>query len=291
MNDDMESRLSNAMSAQTQGVEPADEQAALAAISARVRARRRRGFIVLGVAAALLVLVASAVLLRRDDGSRTVNVTVASTEESSATTSTTTSTSTSTTTTTPSTTTSTTVLPAGPAPGHVWPLGATSDFTTPEDAASTFLSEYLGMFDEHVNATGLNGDHAIVDFSRSPTGAGAMSVDLVRHADHWFVVGARANEIVVDTPQPHDAITDPLTVSGQSVAFEAQLGLEVRPVGSITIVATGTAIGGSTEMQPFSTTLSVPTDNAQLVLIVFEGDARGAQTYAKATVVLLGPDR
>jgi len=291
MTDDMESRLSNAMNARTDNVEPADEQAALAAISARVRARRRRGFIVLGVAAALLVLVASAVLLRRDDGSHAVNVTVASTEESSATTSTTTSTSTSTTTTTTSTTTSTTVLPVGPAPGHVWPLGAKSDFTTPEDAAATFLSQYLGMFDQHVDATGLNGDHAIVDFKRDANGPETMSVDLVNHAERWYVVGARAYQIVVDTPQPYDAITDPLTVSGQSVAFEAQLGLEVRPVGSMTVVTTGTAMGGSTEMQPFSTTLSVPTDNAQLVLIVFEGDARGAQTYAKATVVLLGSDR
>jgi hypothetical protein len=290
MNDDMESRLTDAMKARTRNVEPADEQAAVARISSRVGARRRRGIVVLGVAAALAVLVGTAVLLRRDDGSDQVHVTVASTEEPSATTSTT-PTSTSTTTTAPSSTTSTTVLPAGPAPGHVWPLGTTSDFTTPEDAASTFLSQYLGMFDEHINATGINGDHAIVDFFRSASGAGAMSVDLVRHADHWFVVGARANEIVVDTPRTYEAITNPLTVSGQSVAFEAQLGLEVRPVGSTSVVATGQAMGGSTEMQPFSTTLPVPTGGGQLVLIVFEGDARGVQSYAKATVVLLGPDR
>ena len=49
-------------------------------------------------------------------------------------------------------------------------------------------------------------------------------------------------------------------------------------------------MGGSTEMQPFSTTITPPSTDQPLVLILFEGDASGAQTYTKATVIPLdGP--
>jgi len=72
------------------------------------------------------------------------------------------------------------------------------------------------------------------------------------------------------------------------VAFEAQLGIELRASGSMSVVATGTAMGGSSEMQPFDTTISPPPGDGPFVLLVFEGDASGAQSYSKVTVVLLG---
>ena len=295
---EMESRLNDAMQNQTQNVEPADEQAALASISARLRDRRKRGIIVLGVAAALAVLVGTTLLLRRDDGgSNQVHVSSTS-PSSSSTTKSSSSESTTTSTTTPTTTTlattTTAPLPLTPPPAFIWPPDGgdgRQGYDTPADAAHFFFVEYLGMTEETLGQTTLGTDTATVEgFARGP-GSARTVVDLVDTSAGWVVAGARADEIVVDTPQPHDAIADPLTVSGRSVAFEAQLGLEVRPLASMSVVATGTAMGGSTDVQPFSTTLSVPTDEAHLVLIVFEGDASGAQTYAKATVVLLGSDR
>ena len=44
----------------------------------------------------------------------------------------------------------------------------------------------------------------------------------------WVVIGAAADEIIVDQPRPGDPITSALTVAGRSVAFEAQLGLQLR---------------------------------------------------------------
>lgn len=168
----------------------------------------------------------------------------------------------------------------------MWPLSDAPTYTTPEDAATTFVHDYLRMIVDVPGATASDESHASVEFFANASGAGRMLVDVVRHGDSWYVIGSRADEIVVDAPQPNDPIHDPLTVSGRSVAFEAQLGLELRPLWSTSVVATGQAMGGSTEMQPFSTTMPGPRDGA--VLIVFEGDARGEQTYAKATVVLLG---
>ena len=107
--------------------------------------------------------------------------------------------------------------------------------------------------------------------------------------DGWVVTGANADQIVVDTPKPHDPVTQPITVSGQGTAFEAQLGVELRPLGSKTVIATGTAMAGANgEMGPFTTTIAPPSTDQPVVLIVFEADASGEQTYTYATVVLLG---
>ena len=299
MTDDMESRLTDAMQAQARDIEPADEHASLDRIAARVRARRRRGVIVLGVAAALAVLAGSLVLLRRgDDRSNQVHVTSDSPSSFSSTASSSSepTTTLAPTTSTPTTnvTTSTVTVPPTPPPAFIWPPyggDGRQGYDTPEDAAHFFFAEYLGMTGETLGQTVHSPDGTTVEgFARGP-GSARTLVDVADSSAGWVVIGARADEIEVDAPQPHDPVNDPLTVSGRSVAFEAQLGLEVRPLASMSAVANGTAMGGSTEMQPFSTTLSVPTDYRQLVLIVFEGDASGAQTYAKATVVMLGPDR
>jgi hypothetical protein len=105
----------------------------------------------------------------------------------------------------------------------------------------------------------------------------------------WVVTGANADQIRVDTPKPHDPVTQLITVSGQGSAFESQLGLELRPLGTKDVIATGTAMAGANgEIGPFTTTIGPPSTDQPVVLIVFEGDASGEQTYTYATVVLLG---
>ncbi len=103
----------------------------------------------------------------------------------------------------------------------------------------------------------------------------------------FVVVGATADEITVDTPHPNDALSSPLTISGKSVAFEATVGIQLRPADATTPVFEGNTNGGSTELQPFSTTITPPAIDQPLVLVVFEGDASGAGTMTKATVIPL----
>jgi len=297
MTDDMESKLTDAMKGQARNVEPADEQAALARITDRVNARRRRGFVVLGVAAALFVLLGSVLLLRGDDGSDQVHVTSdpssqssSSTESSSSEATTTSSTASSSTSAssssepTATTVAPTTIPPPAPPPPHVWPLSDATTYATPEAAAQSFVVEYLGMTNARVGAT--NGN--VVEIFGNSRASIRTLVDVVDSSAGWVVVGARADEIVVDQPQPYADPSSPMTVSGTSTAFEAQLGLQLRLAGSSTVVGEGTAMGGSNgEMGPFSTTMDVPPGDAPLVLIVFEGDASGEQTFTKASVVLL----
>jgi len=181
----------------------------------------------------------------------------------------------------------TTTLPASFP--HVWPLDTAGGSATPEEAAHGFFVDFLGMTEEQLGGTTLDtsGRATVEGFPRGP-GSARTVVDLVQTANGWVVTGARADQIVVDDPSPFGGVSHPMHVSGQSVAFEAQLGLELRTGGSTTVVASGTAMGGSTEMQPFDTTISPPPGDGPFVLLVFEGDASGAQTYAKATVVLIG---
>lgn len=293
---EMESRLTEAMKAKARAVEPRDEDAALDSITRRVDVRRHRALMVLGAAAAIAVVIGAIALVRRDDGGSKVNVTTnpsttvavptSSPATVPATSPTTGSTPSSTSTTSPPTTATT--LPASFP--HVWPLDASAGYATPEEAAHSFFADYLGMTEEQLGQSSRSASYGGAQVEGFPRGPGSARtvVDLVQTSAGWVVVGAQADEIVVDDPLPLGGIEHPMHVSGRSVAFEAQLGLELRPGGSMTVVSTGTAMGGSSDMQPFATTIDPPAGDGPLVLLVFEGDASGAQTYSKVTVILLG---
>jgi hypothetical protein len=215
-------------------------------------------------------VVGAIALLRADDDKQQVNI--------AGTTSTSTSTS----------TTATTTSTTAPAPfptDAIWPSASMNvSYTSADEAARTFAVDYLGMTNARVGAT----DAAGVEIFGNARTTVRMLVQVRESAPHGFVVtGATSQDIVVDTPQPHDVLTSTLTLTGTSVAFEAQVGVELRRVGSRTPVANASVMGGSTELQPFEGSIDVPSTDRPLVLILFEGDASGEQTYTTATVLLL----
>jgi hypothetical protein len=274
---DIESRLAEALAARAAEVEPHDEDDALDRIAERVNMNRRRGLTLLGIAAAVMVVVGAVALLNRDGGKKQqVNVATDSSGN---------------TTTTANNTPASVIPSAGPAP--IWPFASsTTTFATPEEAAKSFAVDYLGMTHARVGVSCCSPDTTTVEIFPNDRG-NARTVVQVKprprgdQPAEWVVVGATADQIVANQPQPHDALTNPLQVSGQSVAFEAQVGVELRRFGSLTPVLQDFVMGGSTEMQPFSKQIAVPATDQPLVLILFEGDASGEQTYTKATVIPL----
>lgn len=268
---DIESRLTNAMAERADEVEPKDEDEALSRISQRVTVSRRRGFTILGIAAGLAIVVGAVALLNRgDDKKQHVNVASGSNNSTNTTAST-------------ANSTSASVIPSdGPTP--IWPFASSSQtFATPEDAAKSFAVDYLGMTNALVGkAVGRD-----VPVFPNSTGSERTVVHAEQRGSNWVVVGADADEISVDTPKPNDPLASSVTVSGKSVAFEAQLGVQLRPFGSTTPTFTGTAMGGSTDVQPFSTTIAPPATDQPLVLVIFEGDASGRGAVTKATVIPL----
>ena len=266
---DIESRLAEAMAARAREVEPEDEQQALEHIARRIRAGRNRAFTVLGIAAALAVVVGGIALLRRDDGDKVkVGVTAS-------------------TTTTPSTTSNTTpasVIPSNPFPA-IWPFASMNrTFTTPEEAAKSFAVDYLGMTHARLGKTA---DGAVEVFPNDRGSARTLVHVEAQGARGWVVLSAMADDITVDQPRAHDPLTPHMTVSGKSLAFEAVVNVELRPFGSTTAVAQTTAMGGGTEVLPFSTTIDPSSTDQPLVLVLFEADASGEQSMIIATVIPL----
>lgn len=232
---------------------------------------RRNWLIGLGAVVVIVAVVVAIVALNRDGGGS-----VATSSSSSALSSASSS--------APSSTSAPVSIPA-----HVWPFGTSSSFTSPADAARSFAIDYLGMTNAQLGMTSASGATTTVEVFPNERGMARTVVNVADAGGVWYVTGANADSIVVDQPHAHAAVTSPLAVSGKSTAFEAQIGLELRPIGSKRAVATATAMGGANgEMGPFSTTITPPSTEEPLVLVVFAQDESGEQTYSYATVVLLG---
>jgi hypothetical protein len=271
---DIESRLTDAMAARARDVEPHDEDDALKRISERVNMSHRRGLTVLGIAAALMVAVGAVALLNRDDKGGQ-NLTVSSGPIS-----------------TPSTTQNTTTPTIVPSfeETAIWPLASMNrTFATPEEAAKSFAVDYLGMTHARLGATKDENGTKNVEIFPNDRGTARTVVRVVEQRPRgWVVFEARADEIQVESPARNAPLTSPLVISGQSTAFEATVGLQLRRLDAADPVFTSNFMGGSNgQMGPFSTSITPPSTDQPLVLVLFEGDASGEQTFTKATVLTL----
>ena len=271
---DIESRLAAAMAARAQEVEPHNEDDALNRIAERVNMNRRRTFTILGVAAAIAVAVGTIALLTRDDNkTQQVNVATDSGSTSSS---------------------SSSVIPSGGATA-IWPFASSNTtFATPELAARSFAVDYLGMTQARVGKTEPGYEYETnVEIFPNDQATVRTVVRVTNHLQAGFVVlGAAGDEIQVEQPTIMDnTLTSPLTVSGRSRAFEAQINVQLRPYGSTTPVAEGFTMGGGTEILPFSTTITPPSTDQPLVLVVFEGDASGQGATSQATVIQIAASK
>jgi len=265
---DIESRLAEALAARAADVEPHDQDDALNRISERVTMSHRRTFTILAVAAAVVVAAGTVAFLSGDDDKKqAVNIATDSSDP----------------TTTASTTPTTVVRSAGPTP--IWPFASDQRrIASAADAARSFAIDYLGMTNAVV------GDSNGLDVQVFPNERASLRtiVHVVEDDTKGFVVvGASADMIEVDTPVAHDPLSSSLAVSGRSLAFEAQINLELRPYGSTSPVFEDFTMGGGSEVLPFSTTITPPSTDEPLVLVVFEGDASGEGAMSQATVIPL----
>jgi hypothetical protein len=271
---EIESRLADAMAARAREVEPHDEDDALNRISERVSMSHRRTFTILGIAAAIAVAAGTVALLSRGDDKQSQHINTATNSGNTSTTAT--------------SAPPTVVQSAGPTP--IWPFASTNrTFATPEEAAKSFAVDYLGMIHARLGQT-LDTSNVRSDVEIFPNDRGNARTLVAlenRDAQGWVVLSAMADQIAVDQPKAHDPLSSSMTVSGTSVAFEAQVGIQLRPFGSMTSVLDDFVMGGSTEMLPFGKQIAVPATDQPLVLILFEGDASGEQTFTKASVIPL----
>jgi hypothetical protein len=171
--------------------------------------------------------------------------------------------------------TATTTSPPVPSDVAVWPFAADpTRYTDPVKAATDFAVTYLGFVNPVVGPF-VAGDSRSgeVDIRANKLGTATTTV-MVRKlgpGESWWVLGAATPHLRLVSPSWNAAITSPVTLSGQSTAFEATVNVEVRQDGSLTPIGTDFVMGGSNgTMGPFSKAVTFTEPTAKRGAIVFK---------------------
>ena len=208
----------------------------------------------------------------------------------SSTSSSTSSTSQATTTTVASSTTS--PAPDGQLESAVWPfVSGSTRFHDPVEAARSFAVDYLG-FVAPVVGEFRSGDSRSGEVAIRPAADGPTTTVLVRQLtadDTWWVLGAATPSLQLTSPAALAAISSPVTLAGESTAFEATVNVEVRQDGTVDPLGQDFVMGGSMgEMGPFSKAVSFNVPAAQAGAIVLETRSAMDGTVWEAAVVRVG---
>ncbi len=174
----------------------------------------------------------------------------------------------------------------------MWPWAVTGTrFDEPTAAAESFATDFLGFSDPIVGEF-LAGDTRSGEVEIRPrvdgasaVGATVVFVRQVRDDDSWWVLGAAAESITIDTPEQGDVVTSPLTVSGTARAFEGTVDVELRADGNGEPIATSFVTGGvGPELEPFEATVEfdTPGDVAGALVLLSTSPEDGSVVEASA---------
>jgi hypothetical protein len=225
---------------------------------------RRWNPALIGIAAAVVVVavIAAIIAFSGDDDDQVTTVGTDTTEATTTTEAEATTTTEAETTTTEAEATTTTGAPATEPGGAdqieasaVWPLvGSDVRYDDPEEAARTFAEDFIGFTDPLVGDFQA-GDSRSGEVEVQPRDDGPVTTVLVRQLgddDSWWVLGAVTANITVDQPSAGSTIDDPVTLTGQALAFEGTVQVEVRGDGSIMPLGEGFVTGsGGPDPGPF----------------------------------------
>jgi hypothetical protein len=296
-----------------------DEPGALASVRSRVRTIRRRRRAMATVAAALVVALPVAIVATGDDrepGSvvspdvTTLPSTVPepapttapapTTTAEAVTTATPTTTGAPTTTVAPTTTEVTTTTPPT-APGALddvlWPAPDGPRFVDAVEAVRSFVAEVVGIGEppsQLAPARSTGPDTAEVDvFGRNEDGSArdtvVSTVAVRRIDDHWYVTGATAADLVVETPGPREEIGWPVRVAGRGTGYEGTIVVQVRDAfaGPDDLLGLHVAMGGALgELATFEATVaySAPASDRGFVLVHNDSGLFGIESFTAVPV-------
>jgi hypothetical protein len=253
-----EDRIRQALNARASSVEPSpdglDKIQERLMESERSTLNRNRMLIGLGSAAAVLLIVLAIVIFTKDDN-KVATVTSSSTSSTEPTTTSTSTTATTGTSVPPPTSTT------NPAPGKLdasvplYPVPSNGlRYDDPKQAATDFAQEILG-FSRLVVGSFQQGDSRSGEVQVRRTSTGSVTTILLRKLedDHWWVIGANTDNIVLTSPANRATVTSPVHLTGKSIAFEAVVNVSIyADAAKKLVVGEGTVMGGGTEVQPFA---------------------------------------
>jgi hypothetical protein len=169
------------------------------------------------------------------------------------------------------TTTATTMVVDVDRSTAVWPWEDESSYDDPVDAAEVFAVDYLGFTDPIVGEF-QQGDTRSGEVGIKPTEDGPATTILVRQLsgeDTWSVLGAVTENLEVSAPEAGDAISSPVDLEGEALAYEGNVEVEIRQDGSAEPIGEGFVTGGGDEMRPFSGSIEFDDPTSEYGAIVF----------------------
>ena len=194
----------------------------------------------------------------------------------------------STTTTLPSSTTSTRPSTAQPDTA-IWPFAAESTrYSDPVSAARSFVVTFLGFVDPVVGAfQQADSRSGEVPVQASSTGPVTTVIVRMLTADNtWWVLGASSPNLQLQMPKTLDTISSPVTLSGQSTAYEATVNVQIRQDGVLAPVKEAIVMGGSNGvMGPFSGTVDFTKPTAKAGAIVLKTVSAKNGNISEASVI------
>ena len=156
----------------------------------------------------------------------------------------------------------------------VWPFASSSvRYTDPVRAATGFADHYLG-FTHPIAGTYMAGDSRSGEVPIRTRDGGPVTTVMVRKLapdDTWFVLGATTPNLQLQAPAWNASISSPVTLSGQSTAFEATVNVEIRQDGNLKPLTTDIVMGGANgQMGPFSKAVAFAEPTARAGAIVLK---------------------
>lgn len=148
----------------------------------------------------------------------------------------------------------------------IWPFSGSADsYDDPVALVTAFASEYLGFTKLVVGGFEADGDDAGAVAVRSFENGTPTVVRVARagDGDGWGVLGASNENLILESPGQNATIDSPVTVSGQSTAFEGTIDIMVREYGRLDPLVRDFATGGANgEMGPFTKQLDLAEGGA-----------------------------
>ncbi len=171
----------------------------------------------------------------------------------------------------------------------VWPFAASATrYTDPVQAARGFAVDYLGFVDPIIGAF-MQGDSRSGEVQVKASDTGPATTVMVRKLapdETWWVLGAATSNLQLQSPAALASIASPVTLSGQSTAFEATVNFEIREDGTTTPLATGIVMGGANgQMGPFSKAVSFAKPTATRGAVILKTMSPKDGNIAEASVI------
>jgi hypothetical protein len=270
-------RLREAMRAHTESVHPTgtfEDVRERAAVARRARRLRVTALSGLAAAAAVAVAVLALSTFTGDDTGQDVNVGPADPGTS---------------TTEPDPTVS-----SVPGPGTIdetSPFVFVTEETDPRVAAERFAVEYLGMRDPIVGEFQQGGpdDGEVEVQAKDPGAVTVVGLREVGEDNVWGVTFAASDNIRVATPGPMDSVTSPVTVTGEALAFEGTVQVEVREDGQRFGERLGESFvtgGGGGEHGPFEGEIEfgAPEDSDEGAVVFYTTSAEDGSVWEASVV-------